>query len=79
MKTKLKVLTLTLLFWGKCFSKGIEIDTSYQKRIAPIDTASETMGTVSIKAKVSKESVSSVYNIMRKSLVVADGVSSESS
>lgn len=78
MKTKLKVLTLTLLFGGKCFSKGIEIDTSYQKRIAPIDTTSETMGTVSIKAKVSKESVSSVYNIMRKSLVVADGVSSES-
>ena len=38
----------------------------------------ENMGEVEIKAKVSKESVSSVYTIMRKSLVVADGVSSES-
>jgi len=38
----------------------------------------ENMGEVKIKAKVSKESVSAVYTIMRKSLVVADGVSSES-
>jgi hypothetical protein len=38
----------------------------------------ENVGEVKIKAKVSKESVSSVYTIMRKSLVVTDGVSSES-
>ena len=38
----------------------------------------ENMEEVKIKAKVSKESVSAVYTIMRKSLVVADGVSSES-
>lgn len=78
MKTRLKVLTLTFLIGGNCFSKQIEIDTSYQKRISSVDTSAETIGTVSIKAKSSKESVSSVYSIMRKSLVVIDGVSSES-
>ena len=41
-------------------------------------TPTENMGEVKVKAKISKESVSAVYTIMRKSLVVADGVSSES-
>lgn len=81
MKNKTGLLILTFLFASSCFSKQIQSDTSDQKKYFSKDTIlekAERVGEVTIKSKSSKESVSSVYTIMRKSLVVADGVSSES-
>ena len=77
MRNKSKALILFFGFPLICYSKQIEIDTSSNKILQKKDTI-ENVGEVTIKSKVSKENVSSVYNIMRKSLVVTDGVSSES-
>ena len=45
----------------------------------PIDTTkAENIGQVTIKATSKKETVSSVINVQRKSLVIMDAVSSES-
>ena len=54
------------------------VDTPSTNNSIKDTTPTENMGEVKIKSKSSKESVSSVYSIMRKSLVVTDGVSSES-
>jgi hypothetical protein len=81
MKTKTRTLFLTLSISASCFSKQIQIDTSGQKKYLPGDTLpekAESIGSVIIQSKSSRENVSAVYNIMRKSLVVTDGVSSES-
>lgn len=76
MKIKLKLLALTFFFWQKSFSLSIETD-SIRKGIFPPDTSVETMGAVKIKSRSSKETVSSVYSLMRKSVSVSDGISSE--
>ena len=81
MKTKTGVLLLTFLISTSCFSKQIQIDTSEQKNHLLKDTLlekAESMGSVTIRSKASKENVSSVYSLMRKSPVVTDGISSES-
>ena len=81
MKNRIGLLLLTFTISTLCYSKQIQTDTSEQKSYPVKDTLSEraeTIGSVTIKSKSSKESVSSVYTIMKKSLVVTDGVSSES-
>ena len=45
----------------------------------PIDTTkAENIGQVTVKASLKKETVSSVINVQRKSLVIMDVISSES-
>jgi len=77
MKPKIKIIFLILYVPLAALSKGYQSDTA-KNNIVQWDTSAESIGPVNIKSKFSKESVSSVYTIMRKSLVVADGVSSES-
>ena len=72
---------LALLLIQNLVSARNLVDTPTLNRITT-DTSSKSepvvsIGSVTIKSKISKESVSSVYTIMRKSIVVADGVSSE--
>ena len=69
---------LALLLIQNLVSARNLVDTPAFNNLIKDTLPTENMGEVKIKAKVSKESVSAVYTIMRKSLVVADGVSSES-
>lgn len=80
MKNRIKVLALFVLP-SICFSKQVQTDTTIINTLPKKDTLqekAEKVGEVTINAKSSRENVSSVYTIMRKSLVVTDGVSSES-
>jgi hypothetical protein len=76
MKKILGLLAL-LLIQNLISAKNL-VDTPAVNNHIKDTLPTENMGEVKIKAKISKESVSAVYTIMRKSLVVADGVSSES-
>ena len=69
---------LALLLIQNLISAKNLVDTPAVNNPIKDTLPTENMGEVKIKAKISKESVSAVYTIMRKSLVVADGVSSES-